>query len=43
MGTIKDIREAELEFAPLVDDADIYVVNINRDVALNGTVPSFPQ
>jgi hypothetical protein len=43
MSTIKDIREAELEFAPLVDDADIYVVNINRDVALNGTVPSFPQ
>ena len=43
MGTIKDIREAELEFAPLVDDADIYVVNINGDVALNGTVPSYPQ
>ena len=32
MGTTKDIRdavEAELEFDPLVDDADIHVVNIN--------------
>ena len=46
MGTIKDVRhavEAELEFDPLVDDADIHVVNINGDVALNGTVPSYPQ
>jgi osmotically-inducible protein OsmY len=46
MGTTKDIRdavEAELEFDPLIDDADIHVVNINGDVALNGTVPSYPQ
>jgi osmotically-inducible protein OsmY len=46
MGTPEDIRdvvEAELEFDPLVDDADIHVVNINGDVALNGTVPSYPQ
>jgi osmotically-inducible protein OsmY len=46
MGTTKDIREAveaELEFDPLVDDADIHVANINGDVALNGTVPSYPQ
>jgi osmotically-inducible protein OsmY len=46
MGTTKDIRdavEAELEFDPLVDDADIHVVNISGDVALNGTVPSYPQ
>jgi osmotically-inducible protein OsmY len=46
MGTNKDIRQAvdaELEFDPLVDDADIHVVNINGDVALNGTVPSYPQ
>jgi osmotically-inducible protein OsmY len=46
MGTTKDIRdgvEAELEFDPLVDDADIHIVNINGDVALNGTVPSYPQ
>jgi len=46
MGTTKDTRqavEAEIEFDPLVDDADIHVVNINGDVALNGTVPSYPQ
>jgi osmotically-inducible protein OsmY len=46
MGTAKDIRdavEAELEFDPLVDDADIDVVNIFGDMALNGTVPSYPQ
>jgi osmotically-inducible protein OsmY len=46
MGTTKDIRaavEAELEFDPLVDDADVHVVNINGDVALDGTVPSYPQ
>ena len=44
MGTTKDIREAveaELKFDPLVDDADIHVVNMNGDVALNGTVPSY--
>ena len=46
MGTTKDIREAvdaELNFDPLVDDADVHVVNVNGDVALNGTVPSYPQ
>jgi osmotically-inducible protein OsmY len=46
MGTTKDIHEAveaELKFDPLVDDADIHVVNISGDVALNGTVPSYPQ
>src|SRR5215467_13230478 len=46
MGKTKDIREAveaELDFAPLVDAADITVRNINGDVALNGTVPSYPQ
>ena len=46
MGATKDIRdavEAELEFDPLVDDADVHVVNINGDVAVNGTVPSYPQ
>jgi osmotically-inducible protein OsmY len=46
MGTTKDIREAveaELKFDPLVDDADIHVMNINGDVALSGTVPSYPQ
>jgi osmotically-inducible protein OsmY len=46
MGTTKDIREAveaELNFDPLVDDADIHVVNVNGDIALNGTVASYPQ
>ena len=46
MGTTKDIREAveaELKFDPLVDDADIHVVNASGDVALNGTVRSYPQ
>ena len=46
MGTTKDIREAveaELKFDPLVDDADVHVANMNGDVALNGTVPSYPQ
>ena len=46
MGKTKDIREAveaELKFDPLVDDADIHAVNMNGDVALNGTVPSYPQ
>ena len=46
MSTTKDIREAveaELKFDPLVDDADVHVVNVNGDVALNGTVPSYPQ
>jgi osmotically-inducible protein OsmY len=46
MSKTKDIREAveaELAFDPLVDAADITVRNINGDVALNGTVPSYPQ
>lgn len=46
MSKSKDIREAveaELLFDPLVDDSDITVKNLNGDVALNGTVPSYPQ
>ena len=46
MGKTTDIRaavEAELKFDPLVDDSDIHVVNVSGDVALNGTVPSYPQ
>jgi osmotically-inducible protein OsmY len=46
VGKTKDIREAveaELRFDPLVDPEDIAVRNINGDVALNGTVPSYPQ
>jgi osmotically-inducible protein OsmY len=42
----KDIREAvqkELEFDPLVDASDIKVKNMGGDVALNGTVPAYPQ
>jgi osmotically-inducible protein OsmY len=42
----KDIRaavEAELSFDPLVDASDITVKNLNGEVALNGTVPSYPQ
>ena len=42
----KDIREAvrqELEFDPLVDASHIIVKNMNGDVALNGTVTSYPQ
>jgi osmotically-inducible protein OsmY len=46
MGKTTDIRaavEAELKFDPRVDDADVHVANVNGDVALNGTVPSYPQ
>jgi osmotically-inducible protein OsmY len=35
--------EAELKYDPLVNDADVHVMNANGDVALNGTVPSYPQ
>ena len=46
MSKTKDIRQAvesELTFDPLVDATDIEVVNMNGEVALNGTVPSYPQ
>ena len=46
MGKNKDVREAvekELTFDPLVDATDITVMNLNGDVALNGTVASYPQ
>jgi osmotically-inducible protein OsmY len=46
MSTTKDIRtavEAELKSDPLVDDTDIHVANVNGDVALNGTIPNYPQ
>ena len=46
MGTTKDVRaavEAELGFDPLVDSADIKVMNIKGDVTLAGRVPSYPQ
>jgi osmotically-inducible protein OsmY len=40
---IHDAVEAELTFDPLINATDITVKNINGDVALNGTVPSYPQ
>jgi osmotically-inducible protein OsmY len=46
MGKTKDIRTAiedELIFDPLVDSSDIHVENLDGSVALNGTVPSYPQ
>jgi osmotically-inducible protein OsmY len=46
MSKTQDIRaavEGELSYDPLIDDSDISVKNINGDVALNGTVPSYPQ
>ena len=46
MGNTKDVREAveaELDFDPLVDPSDITVKNLNGEIALNGTVPSYPQ
>jgi osmotically-inducible protein OsmY len=46
MRRTKDIREtveAELDFDPLVDPTSITVGNLNGEVALNGTVPSYPQ
>src|ERR1700758_1869881 len=42
----EDVRaavDADLGFDPLVDAADITVRNINGDVTLTGTVPSYPQ
>ncbi|MCW2910090.1 MAG: hypothetical protein JWL68_4879 [Actinomycetia bacterium] len=46
MGKTKDILgavEAELAFDPLVDAANITVKNMAGEVALNGTVPNYPQ
>jgi len=46
MGKTKDIRAAvedELIFDPLLDSTDIRVENLGGTVALNGTVPTYPQ
>ena len=46
MRSTKDIREAvedELAFDPLVDASNVSVKNASGVVALNGTVPSYPQ
>ena len=40
---IRDAVEAEMDFDPLVDGTNITVKNLNGEVALNGTVPSYPQ
>ena len=40
---IRDAVELELSYDPLIDISDITVKYINGEVALNGTVPSFPQ
>jgi osmotically-inducible protein OsmY len=46
MAKTKDVRAAvedELIFDPLLDSSDIRVEHMGGDVALNGTVPSYPQ
>ena len=46
MGATNDIYDAvqaELTFDPLVDATDITIRNMNGEVGLNGTVPSYPQ
>ena len=46
MGKTMDIRAAvedELVFDPLVDASNVRVENMGGDVALYGTVPSYPQ
>ena len=46
MSKTKDVRaavEKELGFDPAVDARDITVMNVNGDVTLTGTVPSYPQ
>jgi osmotically-inducible protein OsmY len=40
---IHDSVELELSYDPLIDVSDITVKNLNGEVALNGTVPNFPQ
>ncbi len=46
MPTSKDIRsavKAELDFDPFIEPTNIIVKNLNGDIALNGTVPSYAQ
>ena len=46
MSKTKDVRaavEKELGVDPMVDSQDVAVMNINGDVTLTGTVPSYPQ
>ena len=37
------LADLELIFGPLVDETDITAKNLSGEVALNGTVPSYPQ
>ncbi len=39
----REAVEEEFLFDPLVDAANITVKSMNGDVALDGTVPSYPQ
>ena len=46
MSKTRDIREAveaELRFDPLVDSSGVMVKNMDGAVALDGTVPGYPQ
>jgi hypothetical protein len=46
MTRTQDVNDAvaqELNYDPLVDATDITVKNMNGDVALNGTVTTYPQ
>ena len=46
MGKTTDVRaavEKELNFDSMIDARNIKVVNLNGDVTLTGTVPSYPQ
>jgi len=46
VGKTTDVRaavEKELKFDSMVDSRNIKVVNLNGDVTLTGTVPSYPQ
>lgn len=40
---IREVVETELAFDPLVDSSDVSVKNLEGEVALNGTVPNYPQ
>jgi osmotically-inducible protein OsmY len=40
---VRDAVEDELGYDPLVDASSIRVKQLNGEVALNGTVPSYPQ
>jgi hypothetical protein len=40
---IREAVDAELKYDSGIDSADITVKNMSGDVALNGTVPSYPQ